>query len=421
MGAPSQTLCHSLTDKVAARIQANLDGLAAEYGAATQQSLADQVDGSGDLYLEAALMASALAQDAHSLPADLATQLAHVFSRGGFRDFHSALSLHVRGANGGSYASFDVYAAAVSALLHPLYAELVRTLEGEAGLAAARTMSPVYQCRTPTRVYAGADGSLADETTDAGDVGTADITLFGADNDALYIGCPIPFNRVVIGLSTVANATIDPLIEYWNGNDWVPVTGLTDNSAGLTRNDVIAYTLPTDWVRSAKDAAGNALADTTRLFYLRIQRQANSLSTPPVGTSIRVAPSAILNAAGAHLGVPQGPVALCRITAASGIVVEPLNSVAHARFKPPAISLRALTPFGANLTPTIPYVDQDGNDASQAQGAWTAPAMGDTVAVNLAGGDTGVRSARASGGAVTTTATEGVFEIYVPAVRTPAL
>jgi len=63
---------------------------------------------------------------------------------------------------------------------------------------------------------------------------------------------------------------------------------------------------------------------------------------------------------------------------------------------------------------TLGYTDQDGNAASNAQSAWTAPiAAGDTHTIALAGGDTGIRAISPSTCAIDTDATSGAFTVEV--------
>lgn len=427
MGAPSQTQFHNWTDRIAALLALDLAGYTSELTGAAAQSLARQIDASGDLALEAALMPYALTLDRQSLPERLYAALPSLFSRPGYRDVVTQLNGFLATADGGGHTNLRAALEAKSAVVHPLFAELARAVLGEGHFTDSAgdittVFAPNYACRTPDRVYVGADGALTEETVDAGDVGTADVAFFTADNHALYIGSRYKFSQLVVALSTLASATISPLVEYWNGNGWEELD-VTDNSAGLTKNDTVKWEIPSDWARSNQDKGSSNLADLTPLYYVRVARTADALVTPPVGTSIRIVPAAVVTSLSGsrHLGVDQPPLAICRITGVNTVVVEQIADVDYTRFQEPGLILRALTPISANVTPTLAYVDQDGNDASQAQAAWTSIDALDTVAVTLAGGDTGARNIRTAGNAVVTTATQGVFEVAVQELRTPAL
>jgi hypothetical protein len=426
MGAPTKTLIEALTDRTAAILQLGLNGLLSEALGATLTSMAIQVDGAGDQVLEAALMSAALGVDEQSLPTNHRTAVNALVSRTTLRQWASDLNTLVTGPAGGSYDSFNAYLAAKSAAVHPLFAELFRAVRGEAAFTTSgdvlNVFAPSYTTRSADRVYQGADGSLSEETTDAASSATGDVTLVASNNHAVYIGSRYKFGQVVIALSQLANVTIAPSFQYWNGNAWATLT-VTDNSTGLTKNDTIKFTPPSDWERAYKDGGGTAFADVAPLYYIRIARTASTVNTLPIGTCIRIVPTAVLNGTSSarHLGVPQPPLGIARVTATNTLVVESIVDADYLRFAEPAIQLVALTPIGSNLTVTISYVSEDGTNQTQAQSSWTAPAALGTKAISLNGSDTGVRSVRTTGWAVTTAATEGVFAIEAPSLRTPAL
>lgn len=411
-----------LTDRIAALINLNLAGFNDELGAAANLSLMDQALAINSRRSAARLLGATIDADRQSLPENYKTALPTILGR--YNPLIRALDEEAKAADGGNADSMREWLSGLSATVHPLFAEAARRVLGESIFNSAddvtEVFAPNYQARSADRVYTGADGALAEDTTDANDADTADITLFGSDDHTLYIGSRYKFSQIVVALSTLANTSITPTFQYWNGVAWATLT-VTDNGTGFTKNDSITFTAPTDWERHYKDAGGTAFADLTPLYYVRISRTANTLVTPPVGTCIRVVPAAVLNADGDHLGVDQPPLAIARITGANTIVVVSVAEVEYSRFKEPAIQLRALTPIDQDLTVTVSYVNEDGEDTTNAQTAWTAPAALGTKSVSLAGSDTGVRSIRTTGWAVTTNATEGVFEVRVVESRTPAL
>ena len=68
MGSPSKAQVESYSDAVAALIQANINGFAAEYSARTINTLWDLVDASGDPDVETYLGEAAQAVSVQSLP-----------------------------------------------------------------------------------------------------------------------------------------------------------------------------------------------------------------------------------------------------------------------------------------------------------------------------------------------------------------
>ena len=416
MGVPSQTLIHNMTDLVAAYVQKELDGYGDCLEAKTVSPLWDYVDGSGDPEVEADLGTGANGIDTMQLPENLKDALAVVCGRTPYQTFLTALITNA--TTRGGHAGLNAMLTALTALVHPFVAELHKQARGSE-LTAANVYAPNYAVRAADAVYTGADGALVDDTTDASDVDAADVAFFGTDDHYLYIGSRYKFSQVMIGLSTLASVTIEPLFTYWNGSSWSALTA-TDNSTGLTLNQTITFTAPTDWTRAYKDGGGTAFANQARLYYVRIQRTANALVTPPVGTCIRLVPAAVLNSASAHLGVDQPPLGIVRITATDTIVSASVADMAHARWLPPAIRLRALNALGADAVITVSYTDQDGNNATQAQTNWVSPAALNTKSVTLAGGDTGVRTVRATGWVVTSTG-RGVIAVESVPLRTPAI
>lgn len=424
MGSPTAAQTQNITDRLAALIALNLVGYDSELGAAAATSLGTFVDGVGDLDFEAALLTYANAVDRHSLPENYVTALAGLLARPAFKVFAEQFATYVVSEAGGSHASLRAYLTTAGATLHPLAAELFRSTNlGEPHFTLSddvtTVFAPNYQTRAADRVYTGADGSLTDDTTDALDAGTADVALFATDDFCLYVGSRYKFSQLIAGLSTLASQDIVATFQYWNGTAWATLT-VTDNATGFTLNDTIKWTAPSDWARCAADAGSNAFADLTPRYYVRISRTGNTLVTPPVATSLRIVPAAVIKSGSTHLGVDQPPLGIVRITGAATIVSESIVAVDHTRFKEPTIRLRALTPGLGTPTITISYVDQDGNNATQAQSALESPAALDTVALAIDGGDTGVRSIRTTGFTVSSGA-QGVFEIYAAESRTPAL
>lgn len=443
MGVPSQSQIQTWTDAIAARMATAIQGRQAEYGhqlsptnggGMASTSLFDMVDGSGDPDVEGALAAVSNAIDKHSLPEVFGDSvIPNVNGLTAFRNWVTALNQLVTGASGGSYSSMAAYLEDKAATLDPLFAELARSTIGDNFAPTGDVLSvnaPLYGPYIPDRIYQGPDGTLLEETTDARSSTTADVTLFAADNDALYVGCDCKFSAIVVALSTLSSADIVATFQYWNGNAWATLT-VTDSTVGFTKNDRIKFTPPADWQRCYKDGGGNVFADLARRYYVRIARTANTVVTPPVGTCIRVVPvlTPFVTNSASHLGWQQPPLLLARITGTNTIAVElpyglsgaSILGVDYNRFIEPGIILRALTPIANNLTVTISYTNQDGDDVTQAQSSWTAPAALGTKAVTLNGADTGVRACLTTSWAVTTTSTEGVFVVESVVPRTPAI
>lgn len=416
---PTAAQIHALTDRLAALIRLDLNGYDAELGAATVASVASLLDAVGDQDMEGALMPYALAVDRQSLPANYAAVAAQILGRAGYYNLAQQWAAFAQSEAGGSYASFDALLTDAGAILHPLAAELFRFPNNDGAVSAANCFAPNYGIVAPARVYTGADGALVDDTTDALDAGTADVALFANDDECLYLGSNGKFSAFVLGLSTLASVTVTPTFQYWNGSAWATLT-VTDSSAGFIKNDVVTFTAPSNWQRCAADGGGAAFADKTPRYYVRVTRTANTVVTTPIATCISLVPAAVLSASGGHLGVPQPPLALVRITGSGALTVVAGVAPDFSRFKAPAIRLRTLSAIGTSPVLTVSYTDQDGNAATQEQSAWATPAALATVDVTLAGGDTGVQGILTSGWVVTSGA-QAVVSVEVVETRTLAL
>ncbi len=113
--------------------------------------------------------------------------------------------------------------------------------------------------------------------------------VFLADNDSIYIGSVVPFNMVVVNLIQVGATTITPVVSYSTSTAGAYTTlSITDGTEGFTKSGVIEYDLPSDWAKADDDDGNNAFDDTTDLYYLKIQRTANSLTTTPKVSNIQI-------------------------------------------------------------------------------------------------------------------------------------
>ena len=431
MGAPTKTQIETWTDAIAAIVQKDMDGFASEYSAKSAATLYDLIDLSGDPNVETALGGAALNVDAMSLPEHVRDWLPGITGRTSLRDFARAVNTLVTSAGGGGYASLRAYLSAVSAKLHPLAGEVFRRALQEGVFTSSNVVAgvgnPTYGAMFPTKVFTGADGSLSSDLADAINATTADVAIFATDDYCLYIGSDRPFQGLVVALSTLASVTVEPTFQYWNGNAWTTLS-VTDNTSGFTKNDIVTFTPPTDWTRYHKDAGGTVFPSSyERLYYVRVSRTANTLVTPPVGTCVTVIPTVITTTENgtAHAAIEQPPLAICRITGASAMTVTAPANIDTTRWAVPLSSesklrMRALTPIANDLTVTLGYVDQSGNNDSVAQSSWTAPAALTTATIALNSGD-GLKSVRTTATTVSTSATAGVFVVECIPIRTPAI
>ena len=123
-----------------------------------------------------------------------------------------------------------------------------------------------------TKVWQSDDsaGTFTEETTDANSSANADWTVFPsseATGDYVAIGYTEPFTEVIFdyanGTAGVGGAVT---LEYWDGDGWAALSGVTDNTTGFTvaaADDLsVTWTKPTDWAK-------RKISSGAPLYYIR--------------------------------------------------------------------------------------------------------------------------------------------------------
>lgn len=86
--------------------------------------------------------------------------------------------------------------------------------------------------------------AYTDETTDAADTGTADVTRANTVGAIWYFGLDLPFDSVAIAVSTARSAGTT-VWEYWDGSTWTTLT--VSGVMTATGNVKLTFTRPSDW------------------------------------------------------------------------------------------------------------------------------------------------------------------------------
>ena len=435
MGLMTGTVFEALADSIYRRMALVVDQVPNMLQDCTLIGLAGYIDeATEDPALQVALLTNASDVDRAALMANRRETIQNLIGGSNvWKDLLTDLFSYVRTANGGRYASVRAYCVDQSAVMHPLVGELARSLLGEGAFASSGVtvgvMPPKMQAVDFDRVFTGTQGSLTDDTTDAGSSTEADVALFAADDDVLVLGSKSKFSYVLFDLDTVASSDCALLVYYWNGTAWAALT-ITDSSTGFSVNDgLISFTAPADWepCHQDNDAPANfSDTDLEDLYYIILQRTEDTVATPPVAAMLHVVPEAVTLANGSDLyGVDQPPLAIVQITDTNECEVTVIQQPDD-RFEWPGVGnseliLRAITDFGENITFTLGYTDQGGTAATKAQSAWATPETGGTKVLALDSGDTGIRTITAATCAVVTAATAGIFLVeladYSRAIR----
>ncbi len=427
MGLFTDTAAEALTDYLASRIQAAITSPAPDMLLAnTNTGLASYLDGvSEDPALQAALLGACSTIDRQVLAPNYRAYVQSMVARADWKALFTAINTYVTSDDGGAYASFAAWVTDVDAELHPFVGEVIRSQLNESAFGASGSISgvmhPLMQAVDFDRVYTGTQGALTDDTTDAASVAAADVALFAADDDIIALGSRHRFSRILFDLSTVASADVELVAYYWNGAAWATLS-VTDTTTGFSVNEgQISFTAPSDWEPHAEDMQGTPAAfDSAQegeLYYVILQRTANAMVTPPIATWFQCIPEAIEWASGLY-GVDQPPLALVQITDTNTATFTAIQQPDITRFEPAllannALKLVAINDFAADITLTLGYTDQDGNAATQAQGAWSAAiAAGDEENLAL-GADTGLQTIVPATCSIVTANVAGCFLIVL--------
>lgn len=141
-------------------------------------------------------------------------------------------------------------------------------------------------------------GTFVDETTDAADAGTGDVTVTEPfdSSDALFVGyakrfCAIEINMTTAGAGDAVEA--ETLWEYSTGTDtWSSLEAagieLTDSSAALTTGTgtyIVSFIPPSDWAKTPVDGG-------TSMYFVRMRGTANDVynTTTPTMATVKVLP-----------------------------------------------------------------------------------------------------------------------------------
>jgi len=118
-------------------------------------------------------------------------------------------------------------------------------------------------------------GTFTDETSDAGDATTGDVTVEEPfdTNDAIYMGYSSKFSGVVINMTTAGAGdavAAETVWEYYDGDSWETLESgfeLVDDSTALTAGTgtyVVSFVPPSDWATVAVDGG-------TAAYFVRLR------------------------------------------------------------------------------------------------------------------------------------------------------
>jgi len=129
-------------------------------------------------------------------------------------------------------------------------------------------------------------GSFTDETSEANDVASNDVTLLPAApsvGDAYYFGKETIFSEIEIDITTVGTGTWDIVWEYHDGSGW-ELLNATDETSDFQQQGTnsVKWDIPSDWSSTTID-------DSAGQYFVRARLDSlTSLNTQPLAQSIDV-------------------------------------------------------------------------------------------------------------------------------------
>lgn len=170
-----------------------------------------------------------------------------------------------------------------------------------------------------------------DETTDASDLGTADVTIFNTDavaqGDEFFVGSAEKFSHIAFTLSQVQVGGTTLEIAYGSGagnpGTYTALVALTADKlvdgTNLLKNTYgeISFVPPAGWVTTTPGSA-------TAGYFIRLKMTAGTITTAPIGSTIfrgTTGPAKVTLHA-----VPSGGSADSTNMVASEIIVPPIGS-----------------------------------------------------------------------------------------------
>jgi len=129
-------------------------------------------------------------------------------------------------------------------------------------------------------------GAQTDETTEANESTSDDMTLLPvtpAQEDAYYFGADQQFINLEVNVNQGAGTWVITW-EYWDGDSWEALAGVSDGTTGFTTTGVnnVTFTLPTDWARNTVNSQGP-------FYYIRARvSDYTSVSIQPLGQQSRI-------------------------------------------------------------------------------------------------------------------------------------
>lgn len=127
------------------------------------------------------------------------------------------------------------------------------------------------------RIIYSQNGTLSDKSVDLNNYHSAATNITLSTNDFLYLGSRLPFNHFYLKISDDNEVDLSLSASYWDGEEWVDMVDLLDETNGLTQSGHIQFTPNRryGWCMEPTNEDGNRITGLTDvviydLYWMRI-------------------------------------------------------------------------------------------------------------------------------------------------------
>lgn len=131
------------------------------------------------------------------------------------------------------------------------------------------------------------NGAFTDQTTNSNSATVDDMNLLPAtpvaNQDSYLFGHAEPFSRLKLDISTAGTGGFTITWQYWDGDSWENLTGVTDGTSSLSvlGESEVSWTVPGDWAQTTVNSQGP-------FFFVRALYTAGTVTIVPLGRKCKL-------------------------------------------------------------------------------------------------------------------------------------
>lgn len=142
-----------------------------------------------------------------------------------------------------------------------------------------------------TRILYSDNGTITDLTSDINNyhAGSFSLNGFSETQDFIYVGNIAPFNHFYLKLGTANSTSLTLDVDYWNGNSWVSMVEIIDDTKGLTESGFLTFVPDKNksWINADTNGTGQQITGLTSVtIYDRYWVRISLSAAPSAGTEL---------------------------------------------------------------------------------------------------------------------------------------